>query len=35
MYYVLVSKDPPTHLFTESYDEFLEAKDEAQANGVF
>ena len=35
LYYVLVSKDPSTHLFTESYDEFLEAKDEAQANGVF
>ncbi|MGI9578115.1 MAG: endolytic transglycosylase MltG [Microthrixaceae bacterium] len=34
-YYVLVSNEPPSHLFTESYQEFLDAKDEAQANGVF
>ena len=34
-YYVLVSKDPPTHMFTDDYDEFLEAKSDAQANGVF
>lgn len=34
-YYVLVSNDPPSHLFTDSYQEFLDAKDEAQANGVF
>jgi UPF0755 protein len=34
-YYVLVSNDPPTHLFTDDYDEFLEAKSDAQANGVF
>ncbi len=34
-YYVLVSNDPPTHLFTADYDEFLEAKSDAQASGVF
>ncbi len=34
-YYVLTSNDPPAHFFTDSYQEFLEAKDEAQANGVF
>ena len=34
-YYVLVSNDPPTHFFTDDYDEFLEAKSDAQANGVF
>ena len=34
-YYVLVSNDPPTHFFTDDYDEFLEAKAEAQERGVF
>ena len=34
-YYVLVANDPPSHLFTDSYDEFLAAKEEAQENGVF
>jgi UPF0755 protein len=34
-YYVLTSNDPPSHLFTDSYEEFLDAKEEAQANGVF
>ncbi len=33
-YYVLVSNDPPTHLFTESYSEFQSAKAQAQADGV-
>ncbi len=35
MYYVLVSKDPPTHMFTDSYSEFQRAKAKAQADGVF
>ncbi len=34
-YYVLTSNDPPAHLFTADYDEFLEAKSDAQARGVF
>ncbi len=34
-YYVLISKDPPTHLFTDSYKEFQQAKADAQARGVF
>ncbi len=34
-YYVLVDNDPPQHLFTDSYREFLDAKDDAQARGVF
>jgi UPF0755 protein len=34
-YYVLVTNDPPSHLFTDDYDEFLEAKSDAQADGVF
>jgi len=34
-YYVLVSKDPPSHFFTSSYQEFLRAKNKAQADGVF
>jgi UPF0755 protein len=34
-YYVLVSNDPPTHFFTDDYDEFLEKKSDAQAAGVF
>ncbi len=34
-YYVLVANDPPSHFFTDDYDEFLEAKSDAQANGVF
>jgi UPF0755 protein len=34
-YYVLVSKDPPTHLFTDSSSEFQRAKEQAQADGVF
>jgi UPF0755 protein len=35
LYYVLVSNDPPTHLFTASYQEFLKAKTQAQKDGVF
>lgn len=34
-YYVLVSNDPPTHFFTDDYDEFVNAKNDAQARGVF
>jgi UPF0755 protein len=34
-WYVLVSNDPPTHLFTDSYREFQQAKADAQARGVF
>lgn len=34
-WYVLVSNDPPTHLFTDSYREFQDAKADAQARGVF
>jgi len=34
-YYVLTTKDPPTHLFTDSYKEFQRAKEDAQARGVF
>ena len=34
-YYVLVSKDPSSHLFTASYKEFQTAKADAQARGVF
>jgi len=32
---VLTTKDPPTHLFTDSYREFQKAKADAQARGVF
>lgn len=34
-YYVLTSNDPPTHFFTDSYDEFLDARDDARDRGVF
>ena len=34
-YYVLTANSPPKHLFTDSYKEFLSAKAEAQARGVF
>ncbi|MCB1010073.1 MAG: endolytic transglycosylase MltG, partial [Microthrixaceae bacterium] len=34
-YYVLVSNEPPSHLFTDSYSEFQRAKAQAQADGVF
>lgn len=34
-WYVLTSNDPPSHLFTDDYDEFLDAKDDAQDRGVF
>jgi UPF0755 protein len=34
-YYVLVSNDPPSHFFTDDYDEFVNAKNDAQARGVF
>jgi UPF0755 protein len=34
-YYVLVSNDPPTHLFTDSSSEFQRAKEQARADGVF
>lgn len=34
-YYVLTTKDPPTHLFTNSYQEFQKAKADARARGVF
>lgn len=34
LYYVLVSKDPPTHLFTASAAEFQRAKEQARADGV-
>ncbi len=34
-YYVLTTKDPPSHLFTDSYKEFERAKADAQARGVF
>ncbi len=35
IYYVLVSNDPPSHLFTASAKEFQQAKEKAQAEGVF
>jgi len=35
IYYVLVSKDPPTHFFTGSASEFEDAKKTAKDNGVF
>ena len=35
LYYVLVSNTPPSHLFTASYQEFLKAKADAKARGVF
>ena len=35
IYYVLVSKDPPSHLFTDSFAEFNAAKTEAKAKGIF
>ena len=35
IYYVLVSKDPPTHFFTGSSSEFEDAKRTAKDNGVF
>jgi UPF0755 protein len=34
-YYVLTSNDPPTHFFTDDYDEFLDARDDARDRGVF
>ena len=34
-WYVLTSKNPATHLFTDDYQEFLRAKDQAQKDGVF
>lgn len=34
-YYVLTSNDPPSHFFTDSYREFLNARDDARARGVF
>jgi len=34
-YYVLTTKDPPTHFFTDSYKEFQKAKADAQSRGVF
>jgi len=34
-WYVLVTKNPSTHLFTSDYNEFLKAKDRAQAEGIF
>ena len=35
IYYVLVSKDPPSHLFTDSFAEFNQAKADAKAKGIF
>lgn len=34
-YYVLTSNDPPQHFFTDDYDEFLAARDDARDRGVF
>lgn len=34
-YYVLTQKSPPAHFFTDDYDEFVNAKNEARAKGVF
>lgn len=34
-YYVLTSKDPPSHFFTDSYKEFQRAAADARARGVF
>lgn len=34
-WYVLTSNDPPSHFFTNNYDEFLSAKNQAQRDGVF
>lgn len=34
-FYVLVSRNPATHLFTADYNEFLRARDKARAEGVF
>lgn len=34
-FYVLTSNDPPSHFFTDDYDEFLDAKKDAQERGVF
>jgi len=34
-YYVLTSNDPPAHFFTDDYDEFTDAKNDAQDRGVF
>ncbi|MHB1137498.1 MAG: endolytic transglycosylase MltG [Microthrixaceae bacterium] len=34
-YYVLTSNDPPAHFFTDDYDEFLDARDDARDRGVF
>ncbi len=34
-YYVLVTKNPSTHLFTANYDEFVNAKKKAVAEGIF
>ena len=35
LYYVLVSNDPPTHLFTDSFEQFQRAAADARARGVF
>ncbi len=35
IYYVLVSRSPATHFFTASENEFINAKNKAQAEGVF
>jgi UPF0755 protein len=34
-YYVLTTNDPPTHLFTDSFEEFEDAVADARARGVF
>ncbi len=34
-FYVLTSNDPPSHFFTDSYNEFLAARDDARERGVF
>jgi UPF0755 protein len=34
-WYVLTSKNPATHAFTDNYQEFLRAKEKAQKDGVF
>ncbi|MFM7062207.1 MAG: endolytic transglycosylase MltG [Actinomycetes bacterium] len=34
-YYVLTQKSPPAHFFTDDYDAFVRAKNEARAKGVF
>ena len=35
LYYVLVQKDPSSHLFTASYKEFQAAKADAEKRGIF